>query len=319
MEPSSVDLAVFHNLESKKCNITTSNDKGEHISNCDHLQRIAVGLKYYNLMQNGKIENDHFLQFCQEIYTILLDDYFHFVQTHSDHLDQLKQELQHKHLIPDCNVKKCESIGRHYRSSLRMYKTDDIHDSVYTHYIECFDRLHHQIFHLYSLGLRVETKFNIAGDTNDDQDSNTNLMIDNAFENMKQNIFKKRDEFQASQFERLQNQTKNKFNLSIDNKSSNNKSGITFLDAALKHLDIDPQNDINSLENLIDKEEYDSDSCMLDLRDLNTSNLYKNLDDKQRIINFKTYVTNYQCMCIYHEFKVESIHFTQCLIAIISV
>ena len=63
---------------------------------------------------------------------------------------------------------KSQSIERHYRASPRpitIHTTeqpqteenkDDSDDTAYTFYEDCFDRLHHHIYHLHIMGLRIE-------------------------------------------------------------------------------------------------------------------------------------------------------------------
>ena len=88
---------------------------------------------------------------------------------------------------------------------LKWEELQDIDDPTYSFYIDCFDRSHHQIYHLHLMGLRVE-KQKYKKDS------------DKAFKNIKETIF-----------ERLQNQN-NKFNLSIiENKSNDEFITITMI------------------------------------------------------------------------------------------
>ena len=86
MTEKKIDLTIFNNLKSNECN-------NNNISNCNQLQRLMTGLKYYQFVNENKIDKDKFVHFCQIIYTKLLDDYFHFIKYHHYHLDEIKDEL----------------------------------------------------------------------------------------------------------------------------------------------------------------------------------------------------------------------------------
>ena len=135
MTQNLIDLTIFKNLNSNKCN--------NYISNCNQLQRLSLGLKYYRLVCNNTIDKDVFVQFCQETYTNFLDDYCHFIKHHHYDLEQIKDELLSKYKMIDCDLKSCKVILRHYRTE--TIKTDYSYSSFY---IDCYDRIHHQIYHL---------------------------------------------------------------------------------------------------------------------------------------------------------------------------
>ena len=175
------------------------------------MNRISVGLKYYHLHLQNVISKDEFIKFCENIYKNILDDYCHFINVHNYHLNEIKKELK-----IECNINKCKGIGRHYRYSQR----DTHSDPKYSYYIDCFDRIHHQIFHLYQLGLRV----NIESKHDDDDDEINDEMIDLKFKKMKQTIITKRKKFGLDKFDRFKTEKNNKFNIIT---GSENISGIT--------------------------------------------------------------------------------------------
>ena len=217
MEQNVLNLSIFGASNSNHCN----NDSNEKcISSCACMKRIALALKFYYLVNQDRMDKDQFIQFCQKKYTSFLDDYFHFIEKHNYQLQQIRQELELDYSIK-CEITECDVITRHYRSerteiSHNQTHTTDTDDFTYSFYVDCFDRIHHQIFHLEALGLRVENE----GKKKDDDGK----MNDDRFENMTKKIFSKRQEFGSDRFERLQKQG-NKFMICKVDESTKN-SGI---------------------------------------------------------------------------------------------
>lgn len=274
----SIDLSIFTNLESHECAINECSD--DIIDNCDYLKRIGVGLKYYQFVGDSQIEEEQFTQFCQNIYTIktLLNDYYHLIKQHNTYqqLIAIKQGLKSKYLINPCQIKQCDVVLRHYR----LNKTDK--DTSFSFYTDCFDRFHHQIFHLEQMGLIQDTK---------------DILIDDAFKLMKNRIFQKRKDCGLDSFDRFQS-TNNKFNVINFNNTVTNRdeSGITFTDAFLDIIN-DDDNKLQ-LQNFIISNDYDSESIMDDLQDIDSSksNLYNLHENALNIDLVSQFIQNHKCM-----------------------
>ena len=167
---SPFDLTEYTNLEPNECRqskiLQCPDDK---ILSCVHLKRISVGLQYYDLHCKNKIERQDFIQFCQEICCNckFLDDYDHFISIHKQDIDQIKEELRLKYGLEQCEVGVCEVIGRHYRSHADEMQNDP--DAVYAHCMDCFDRLHHYIWHVEEMGLRINKSQNEIKEDSDEQ------------------------------------------------------------------------------------------------------------------------------------------------------
>ena len=212
---------IFKDLESSECIIPSTK---YHISNCNYLQRIAAALQYYQLICQNIVPKKQLIQFCQEIYTNFLDDYYHFIKCHHSHIKSIREELHAQYSIEECNINQCGVITRHYRSECETtYRTIqneaefDVNvneDILCTFYEDCFDRIHHHINHLHRIGMRIENR-----ETTETIDDTMSDGIDEAFKAMRKIIFDRRREFGSNRYERLQcNQ--NKFNVVIMNKSS---------------------------------------------------------------------------------------------------
>ena len=89
MSDQQLDLSIYNKLRKRKCPRSTKSNSC--IANCDYLERIAVGLKYYDLVCRNSIGKDKFVQFCQEIYKNVLDDYCHFISKHNHNLNEIKK------------------------------------------------------------------------------------------------------------------------------------------------------------------------------------------------------------------------------------
>ena len=52
-------------------------------------------------------------------------------------------------------------MGRHFRQRVTTENRHDVSDDIdliYGYYMDCFDRLHHQIHHITQMGLRFQTQ-----------------------------------------------------------------------------------------------------------------------------------------------------------------
>lgn len=230
--PLGIDTPIFHNLQSNECIIPPSTINKDYITCCDYLQRIAHGLQLHQSLCENKIGQDSFIQFCQETYSNFLDDYCHFIKYHNYHITQIKQELQSKYSLIPCKINKCQVISRHYRPSNQLLRqNDDINDESYTFYIDCFDQLHHQIWHIHDIGLRVERKHRDQYSHDIDED-----FVDHEFRSMKQIIFQKREKFGVRNIERLNNETNTKFIVNTNSNTDDIKSGKLTFCVSYKHI-----------------------------------------------------------------------------------
>eukprot|EP01084_Bolivina_argentea_P061307 112040_1 len=81
-------------------------DENDIIDKCEHLKRLAVGLRYFNARtQNEK----KWIEFCLHSYGYnFLDDYCHLLSTHADKMEQIKNELITKYKFANCLIKDCK-------------------------------------------------------------------------------------------------------------------------------------------------------------------------------------------------------------------
>lgn len=198
---NTINLYVYDDLECNQCH---------EIGNCSALKRIATSLQYYELVCKGQIPNDEFIRFCQQRYINMLDDYCHFLQFHNYHLIQIRQELESKYSLYQCEISECDVISRHYRKQALLSQNRQNIDSFkndmsYIFYMVCLDNLHHHIFHLHQIGLRGSQQYTHRNIDNDRDEI--------AFKELRQMILTKHQQLNIIPSD---NKTK-KFNLSTTN------------------------------------------------------------------------------------------------------
>ena len=154
-------------------------------SSCPQIIRIISALTFYSTIDpiNNKKHESKFMEYCNEIYPELLDDYVHIMDNHQNDIEQvLKSRIRSDtELMHHCNIQNCVAISRHYRDrerqrikqtlwkcqhcELRNYATNNhcqacfIPQSVDTSfnlvfYIDLIDSVHCHWYHAFDLGLR---------------------------------------------------------------------------------------------------------------------------------------------------------------------
>ena len=201
-----INVSIFANLQSNQCSENDDTTTDNYITNCTHLQRLATGLMYHHSLSQNVITNDEFIQFCQEIYKQLLDDHCHLIKYHHYHLDQIQKELESNYSIPQCDIINCKALGRQYRDRTIIEHVDK--DFVYAFYMDCFDRIHHQIYHISRLGLRIRTENGAEYNETATNDKDTDLRINKDIIEMKRLIFQRRSEYGLDRFQRYQTNSK---------------------------------------------------------------------------------------------------------------
>eukprot|EP01084_Bolivina_argentea_P079427 144087_1 len=268
-----IDFNIFNN-ESTECKISETN---EIIHCCSYLQRIAMGLKYYDTickdytLVQSVMTKSLVNQFYMETYRDFLDDFCHFLKHHNvaDQLIKIEKELKNKYKFKTCNILNCTTLTRHYRENQNVdsiVSSDDgnITNAKFNFYSNCYDRLHHHIFHILRMGLKLQS---IKTSHSDLQDYDSKC-FDEVFNKQMNEIKKYRHKFDIQRY----NQQNNKYNLSINDISSKNYNtsggscANTYLDEVYdfieQHTDL---KQVWQLREYINQNEYDSDAIKQDL------------------------------------------------------
>ncbi len=173
---------------------------------------------------------DMFIHFNEKVYgkNQLLDDSIHIVKQHngSQQLIDMQNELKTNYNFKQCNLSKCNVLKRHYRPRGIDYKYDNEsknnneQDLKYELFCESYHKIHHQIFHLFEMGLRCipdgnnnqEVKAN-----DDDIDDDSASLVDKAFKNKRDLLEKQKKECKIDNYMERYTGENNKFTMQIDN------------------------------------------------------------------------------------------------------
>ncbi len=297
-----------------------------------------MALKYYQLLniQRNQDNIKTFTHFINNIYKKqIINDYIHVLDQHSDDLENIhNQLLNDNHYSDICKVSDCSIIDRHYNTKRRMGRKpqqigsrysnkrsakierskqhpeiDDIDhdlekfqentDGNILFYCDLLDNIHHFLFHLFEIGVRIKT-------TDDEMKEyyNNNYNHDALFYKLSLSIKEKKFEFD-SKINRFKNKQNNKYKINLINKNGddaindNEGNGETFVDSLFKYITKNKQQnaDIESkLYSIISEHEYDTDSLKMDLEIENESNIINLINDQICGKLMIRYIKQEQCL-----------------------
>ena len=96
-------------------------------SNCYQIKRMISALIFYSTIDplNNPKHASKLVEYCQEIYPELLDDYIHIMDKHQNMhgiSNTIKQDLS---LVNDCNISNCQLLRRHFIFVIKMCDVTD--------------------------------------------------------------------------------------------------------------------------------------------------------------------------------------------------
>ena len=175
---------------------------------CSRLQRLAVLLKYHQLLVGSQSDGDTanaraiLLEFVDATYSraLLLADYIDFFSAHSDAASRGALCAQLRALQCGCaRVAECAGTARHFRERAQRKEQGLCLD------LDLIDALHFNVFHLEHVGLRVPAQTALpTGD--DDEDA----LVDAEMRRIAAHILRLRTLFA---FERIDNTNNSKFTI----------------------------------------------------------------------------------------------------------
>ena len=275
-------------------------DSKVSISNCDALARIVETIKYYISVQ-ANMDDQATQHIAMEIYINeqhknLLDDYTHVITTHSQHLQQINEQLD------DCNLIKCK-MGQKYRINRRRADNNqmdnDESNNKLKFRIELIEIIHFWLYHLYDVGMRVK-----RNDGFDDEMKGDNGYFDHEFARLKKCIIGKRELNMQDEHQIIQNNKYTmKINTNIDNLQRDTDQEKPFMDMFRDSLNYErvSLNAIDSFTQYIKSECYDTDAFIADIFDFEKgSNIIETLtiNDHQFTDFIKEYAADLNSMCM---------------------
>ena len=291
------DLSVFVDSANRQCD-----PKAIDFKDCLKFARLFSCLQYYSLL-NVKHDPDHqnwFEHFTQSVYKIndLLDDYHHFMKDHSNYLKEIIEYLTKRKSVKQCHdIKQCQYSYRHHRADFGDEKDNDKLDAALNLYCSTLDSLHFYVFHLYHIGMRVNTT-DIT--QHNDETEIDDWFFDVEFGKIKESISSRRHI--SISFERFNESSgsNSKFNinignndLTVTNEAMNDSQGRTYLDAIYQHINkmkVD-QKILDKLKDYLAAQDYCTESVDYDINNDNglNGNISNYIDDAkcvQHIIDF---------------------------------
>ncbi len=296
--PPAVDLSIFESIGSA----CFGSNGSVVISDCDHLQRLVHGLKYYeklassNHPEKGRI----FSEFIASVYgdDLVVNDWVHFMTTHQDQIEEIHDALTswdapYGGVCSQKGAASCSLFRRHYGGDRRgkhigsSSDDDDEGEGVRTvFYGELFDRIHHFLYHLFDAAMRTrrETVDGLKAedegmDIDEDSKGGGHGFVDGLFAAKRRALSERREKLKAVT-DRYDETKHNKFNITTAGNDgvNGNGNGIgtergieekrkPFIDALNEYLvqrQCAPEM-VDALRSLIVEHQFDSDAVAEDL------------------------------------------------------
>ncbi len=163
---TSMDLIIMNECEDYKngnADIFKQEQRGckRIIKQCQCTKRIIKALQYYDTLdvENNENDKDKLINFSENIYKGLLNDFIHFIEYHNDsiQLEQVSNILQKAYNFKTCDVTKCGKAIRHNRDKTHdEQKYNGKEDETFVFYRDLFDQIHCYLYHLFDIGLRIK-------------------------------------------------------------------------------------------------------------------------------------------------------------------
>eukprot|EP01084_Bolivina_argentea_P122941 217892_1 len=291
---------IFEHKEGKcDTNVVDSNI----INNCFFLKRIIYAVKYYQSLnpRQSKEAQSTFIKFISEKYKHYLDDVIHLTTKHEQHLELINNALRMDNDFRGCDINSCSLTARHCGIT-NFVENDSKLDPLFLFYQDTFDTIHYYLIHLFETGMRLPQN----NSNNDGTGKKTDGMwscVNAQFLRKKLMLIIKRKKL-ATFFDRFESKTSKNDRFLLKNQNQPipmpeplSKFTIqtsvlfdeeTFMDELFevirKQKNISDQ-EVLSLTNYLDEEEFDTDALMCDISVVNPtsnrkqSNLLKDLDN----------------------------------------
>ena len=223
--------------------------------------------------------------YINEEYKTCLDDYNHIISTHSDHLEDIHQQLKPCKLSECEMARRCNNNDRRGEIEQKSSNNNNIDGSFKTQfYSQLLDRIHFWLHHQFDVGMRIEKSIRNNGSNHDDFDDKKmqNANVDSIFARIKTEINHRRNKWKLkhSNSDQVEKYTLQVYKTEYGAKSGN--MGHTFIDSILEQLQQEgiDGNITDSFRLFITLEEYDSDAIIADITQYeNGSNIITSCKD----------------------------------------
>ena len=157
------DLSIFQHIDANdiQCDKNSNNIKNP-IENCQALNRLISALEYYSNLEiiSNQIHQDIFMQFIDNIYSQLLNDYNHLIRVHETDLEDINKWIIDPEFstfrIKECDLRTCNFTSRHQNKNQDQELTSIADaDNSFNFWQHTMDSIHFYLFHLFESGLRM--------------------------------------------------------------------------------------------------------------------------------------------------------------------
>jgi len=251
---------------------------------CPATNRLSVASLYVEaLSQSSQLDSASkealLVEFNETIYKSVLDDVAHLVKEHDSDILRVQKEWQSRYGLAKCLMSECGQSQRHYTRNRAKHQLDG--DGLYSFYEALFDQIHHFVFHLHDVGMRVDTQTMWEEITDNKPDE---LTVDKLFEMERDRIKTKREQSNVD-LNRFDDET-NKFTIStaVRDETETNLTDALFEDLAIRNQALDP------IHSFLNRYDFDSDAMEMDLQNTADSNLCTFIDDQTVTDSMRTFI-----------------------------
>ena len=273
--PQKIDLNIFSDPQ-REC-LPISEDTAITES-CAYTKRLCTASMYFHALTSSTTLNEEeiktlFVDFNQNVYLSLIDDTAHFISDHDKDIQRVHREWTELCGLPKCSVSKCAQTTRHHGRQRRAQIMDSENgDELYSFYESLYDRVHLFIFHLFDIGMRVNSSSLTPSAESQD--------IQFAAERDHIKIQRKKCNLSVDRIDGANS----KFTIQI----TSERQGLTLMDALFNKLsekELVQKDNLQRVYEFVSGNAFDSECIQLDLDDMRDSNLCTVIQD-QSVIDF---------------------------------
>ena len=270
---------------------------------CSALKRLCTASLYFDAMNSAKLEDGErrtlWVEFNEEVYQNVVEDTIHLVQKHDGDIQRIQREWTERYGLPKCTVSECTKTARHYgreRRERKKERNNGEEDALYAFHQSLHDRVHHFLFHLFDIGMRVETP-SMAQGAEDEEQKEANLegvAVDKCFAAERDLIKKRKDELKLTSGR--MDPENNKFTIQT---VSEKEGGVTLMDALFQKLSEKIKAQIEPLRRIrayFEENSFDSECIEMDIEDVVDSNISNFVQNQAAVQTMADFIRSINCM-----------------------
>ena len=292
-----IDLNIFSDPQRQCLPISEDTPITE---SCSYTKRLCTASVYFHALTSSTTLNEEeirtlFVDFNQNVYLSLIDDTAHFISERDKDIERVHTEWTEQYGLPKCSLSKCAKAMRHCGRERRAQNMDsENEDELYSFYESLYDRVHHFIFHLFDIGMRVNSSsLTSTADSSDGDDESYGCSQDMLFAAEQDHI--KTQQKQCNQSKDRIDGANTKFTI----QTVREQQGVTLTDVLFNKLsekEMLQKDTMQPVHAFLSEHAFDSECIELDLDDINDSNLCVVIPNQSVIDFIAEFIRGIQCM-----------------------